>query len=51
VSAITLIQGLGGGWDVTVPVQLDSSVHPASRADAARAPAGPASAPQGRGTP
>ena len=30
VSAITLIQALGGGWDVTVPVLIESSVHPAS---------------------
>ena len=27
VTAITLIQALGGGWDVTAPVQIGSSVR------------------------
>ncbi len=30
LSAIALIQALGGGWDVAAPVELDSSVRAAS---------------------
>ena len=31
VSAINLIQALGGGWDASVPVELESSTHESPR--------------------